>query len=79
MEMPRDRRGFMYADKVMGRGKLVEVATSRGYRCYFRQVPSLCVIDVDWSAPGTKGTVIGGEPGEPQKEIRAVVAQAPYK
>jgi vanillate/3-O-methylgallate O-demethylase len=40
---------------------------------------SLCLIDVDWSNQGTKVTVIWGEPGEPQKEIWPVVAQAPYK
>jgi vanillate/3-O-methylgallate O-demethylase len=79
MEMPRDQRGFMYADKVMGRDAPVGVATSRGYSYYFRQMLSLCVIDADWSDPGTEVKVIWGEPGEPQKEIRAVVAQAPYK
>jgi vanillate/3-O-methylgallate O-demethylase len=79
MEMPRDQRGFMYADKVIGRDTPVGVATSRGYSYYFRQMLSLCVIDVDWSDPGTEVKVIWGEPGEPQKEIRAVVAQAPYK
>jgi hypothetical protein len=29
----------------------------------------LCMIDVDWSNPGTKVIVIWDEPGEPQKEI----------
>jgi glycine cleavage system aminomethyltransferase T len=45
MEIPRDQRGFMYADKVLKDGKLVGVATSRGYSYYFRQMLSLCVID----------------------------------
>jgi hypothetical protein len=40
---------------------------------------SLCVIDVDCSELGTEVTVSWGEPGEPQKEIRALVAAAPYK
>jgi vanillate/3-O-methylgallate O-demethylase len=79
MEMPRDQRGFMWADKVMKDGKLVGVATSRGYSFYFRQMLSLCVIDVEHSAPGTQVTVIWGQPGRPQKEIRATVAPAPYK
>ena len=30
MDMPRDQRGFMYADKVMKDGKVVGVSTSRG-------------------------------------------------
>jgi vanillate/3-O-methylgallate O-demethylase len=79
MEIPRDQRGFMYADKVMRRGRPVGVATSRGYSYYFRQMLSLCVIDVDCSELGTDVAVVWGEPGEPQKEIRAQVAPAPYK
>ncbi|HME45636.1 MAG TPA: hypothetical protein VKF36_21270 [Syntrophorhabdales bacterium] len=79
MEMPRDQRGFMYADKVLKNGDLVGVATSRGYSYYFRQMLSLCTIDVEWSAPGTEVVVVWGDPGEPQKEIRATVAPAPYK
>ena len=79
MEMPRDQRGFMYADKVMKNGKLVGVTTSRGYSYYFREMLSLCPIDVACSEPGTEVTVIWGAPGHPQKEIRATVAPAPYK
>jgi vanillate/3-O-methylgallate O-demethylase len=40
---------------------------------------SLCTIDVEQSEPGTEVTVLWGNPGEPQKEIRATVAPAPYK
>jgi vanillate/3-O-methylgallate O-demethylase len=79
MEMPRDQRGFMYADKVMNGGKVIGVATSRGYSYYFRQMLSLCTIDVAASEPGTEVSVIWGNPGSPQKEIRATVAPAPYK
>jgi vanillate/3-O-methylgallate O-demethylase len=79
MEMPRDQRGFMYADKVLSDGKLVGVSTSRGYSYYFREMLSLCTIDISYSEPGTNVTVVWGNPGEPQREIRATVAQAPYK
>ncbi|HET7451802.1 MAG TPA: aminomethyl transferase family protein, partial [Thermoanaerobaculia bacterium] len=79
MEIPRDQRGFMYADKVVKDGKLVGVATSRGYSYYFRQMLSLCVIDIEHGEPGTDVSVIWGNPGEPQREIRAKVAPAPYK
>ena len=79
MDMPRDQRGFMYADKVIKSGKIVGVATSRGYSYYFRQMLSLCTIDVEHSAPGTEVAVVWGDPGEPQREIRATVAPAPYK
>jgi vanillate/3-O-methylgallate O-demethylase len=35
MDIPRDIKGFMYADKVMKERKQVGVATSRGYSYYF--------------------------------------------
>jgi vanillate/3-O-methylgallate O-demethylase len=79
MEIPRDQRGFMYADKVLKDGKLVGVATSRGYSYYFRQMLSLCVIDVEHGEPDTDVTLVWGDPGEPQREMRAKVAPAPYK
>jgi vanillate/3-O-methylgallate O-demethylase len=40
---------------------------------------SLCSIDIDYSAPDTEVTIIWGEPGTKQKEIRATVAPAPYQ
>lgn len=79
MEMPRDQRGFMYADKVLHNGRVAGVATSRGYSSYFREMLSLCVIDVGCAELGNEVTVIWGNPGERQKEIRARVAPAPYK
>ncbi|WP_032405605.1 aminomethyltransferase family protein [Rhodococcoides fascians] len=79
MEMPRDQRGFMWADEVTKGGDLVGVATSRGYSYYFRQMLSLVTIDVEHSEPGTEVTVHWGKPGGPQKAIRATVAPAPYK
>lgn len=79
MDMPRDQRGFLWADKVLGGRESVGVSTSRGYSYFFRQMISLCVIDLGWSDPGTEVTVIWGDPGGPQREIRATVAPAPYK
>lgn len=79
MEWPRDQRGFMYADKVLRNGQAVGVTTSRGYSYYFRQMLSLCTIDVAHSEPGTEVAVVWGAPDGPQREIRAVVAPAPYK
>ncbi len=79
MDMPRDQRGFMYADKVLKDGKVVGVSTSRGYSYYFREMLSLCSIDLELSEPGTEVVVVWGAPDHPQKEIRAKVAPAPYK
>jgi vanillate/3-O-methylgallate O-demethylase len=79
MEMPRDQRGFMYADKVVRDGQIVGVTTSRGYSYSFRKMLSLCTIDVQHAEPGTEVIVVWGNPGHPQKKIRATVAPAPYK
>jgi vanillate/3-O-methylgallate O-demethylase len=79
MEMPRDQRGFMYADKVLRGGETVGVTTSRGYSFYFREMLSLCTIDVEHAEPGTEVEVVWGNPGRPQKTVRAKVAPAPYK
>jgi len=79
MEMPRDQRGFMWADRVSLAGSTVGVATSRGYSYYFRQMISLSTIDVAASELGTELVVHWGKPGGRQKQIRAVVAPAPYK
>jgi vanillate/3-O-methylgallate O-demethylase len=79
MDIPREQRGFMYADKVLRDGNLVGVTTSRGYSYYFREMISLCTIDLGSSEIGTEVSVIWGEPGKRQKTIRATVAPAPYK
>jgi len=79
MEMPRDQRGFMYADKVVLNGREVGVSTSRGYSYFFREMLSLCTLDIAHAEVGTELTVIWGNPGEPQLPIRAVVQPAPYK
>jgi vanillate/3-O-methylgallate O-demethylase len=79
MEMPRSGLGCVFADAVTKDGVTVGVSTSRCYSYYFRQMLSLCVLDVSLCAPGTEVTVLWGRPGTPQKAIRAIVAPAPYK
>jgi vanillate/3-O-methylgallate O-demethylase len=79
MEMPRENRGVTLADRVEHDGELVGVSTSRGYSLYFREMISLCTIDLAYREPGTAVVVIWGEPGQRQKMIRATVAPAPYK
>ncbi|MGY0541520.1 hypothetical protein ACW14X_28660 [Nocardioides sp. YJ-D4] len=85
MDMPRDQRGFMWADKVTSGSDatdpeaVVGVATSRGYSYYFREMLSLATIDVAHAEIGERLIVHWGNPGGPQKAIRAVVAPAPYK
>jgi glycine cleavage system aminomethyltransferase T len=79
MEMPRNLLGCVFADAVKKDGRLAGISTSRCYSYTFRQMLSLCVLDVALCAPSTEVTVIWGRPGTPQKEIRAAVAPAPYK
>jgi vanillate/3-O-methylgallate O-demethylase len=79
MEIPRHQWNCMYANKVMAGDRLVGMATSRGYSYYFRKMLSHCVIDREFAAPGRAVEVVWGEPGAPQKRIRATVAASPYK
>ncbi|HAS32274.1 MAG TPA: glycine cleavage system protein T [Microbacterium sp.] len=79
MDMPRDQRGFMWADRVEVNGKLVGVTTSRGYSHWFRETISLCPIDLEYAEIGTQVTIAWGNPGDPEKSIRATVAPAPFK
>ncbi|MGO2111589.1 MAG: hypothetical protein ACTH31_08245 [Pseudoclavibacter sp.] len=79
MDMPRDQRGFMWADRVERDGRLIGVATSRGYSYSFRQMLSLATIDIADAEPGSEVTVAWGNPGDPEKQIRATIAPAPYK
>lgn len=79
MEMPRDQWGYMWADRVEADGQVIGATTSRGYSYYFREMLSLCPIDVAYSEPGTEVTVVWGNPGDVEKRIRATVAPAPFK
>ena len=79
MEMPRDQRGYVHFDKVVSGSKVVGTSSSRGYSYYFREMLSLCCLDVELATPGTEVEVVWGEPGHRQKAIRAKVAPAPYK
>ncbi len=71
MEMPRNILGCVFADKVIKDGETVGISTSRCYSYYFREMLSLCVLDVALCAPGSEVTVVWGRPGMPQKQIRA--------
>ena len=88
MEMPHQQKRSMIADRVLKDGADVGVATMRGYSYYFRQMLSLATVDVEHADPGTEVTVLWGEgenPASPtvedhvQKEVRATVAETPYK
>ena len=79
MEMPRDNLGCVFADTVLCDGDVVGVSTSRCYSYYFREMLSLCVLDLEHCNPGSQVAVVWGRPGQSQKSVRATVASAPYK
>lgn len=79
MEMPRDQRGFMWADRITRDGRDIGVATSRGYSYYYRKMLSLATIDAGQADIGGLAEVVWGNPGDPEKVIRARIAPAPYK
>ena len=67
-----------YADQVLKDGKLVGISSGRAYSYYYREMLSLCSIDVKHSEIGTEVIVLWGDPGTRQKEIRATVSRFPY-
>jgi len=79
MELPRHQWYCNYANKVMDGDKVIGIATNRCYSYYFRETLSHCIIDTAYASPGTKVTVVWGDPGSRQKIIRATVARSPYK
>ena len=79
MDMPTEQRVITHQNRVLRDGRDVGISSNPGYSYWFRKMISLTVIDVASSEPGTEVTVLWGEPGRRQKEIRATVASAPYK
>lgn len=74
-----DGNGMAYfADQVLKDGKMVGVSSGRTYSLHFRQMLSLCSIDVEHGELGNEVIVLWGDPGTRQKEIRAIVARFPY-
>jgi glycine cleavage system aminomethyltransferase T len=67
-----------YADQVLKDGKLVGISSGRTLSHNYRQMLSLCSIDVEFGELGTEVVVLWGEPGTRQKEIRAIVSRFPY-
>ena len=79
MDMPAMHQHVCQYNKVLKDGEPVGISTNPGYSYYFRKMLSLTWIDLARTAVGTEVTVIWGEPGHRQKEMRATVAPAPYK
>ncbi len=74
----RGGRSANFADTTLKDGHPVGISTGRMYSYYYRRMISLCTIDVQHAVIGTQVTVLWGDPGTRQKEIRATVARFPY-
>ena len=87
-DMPLANYATMPFDKVMKDGKMTGVSTYTGYTYNERAMISLASIDIENSEPGTEVTLFWGEENRgstkptverhKQKEVRAIVAPAPF-
>lgn len=78
MNFTTDSVGASVSDLVLKNGKTVGISSGRTYSYYYRQMLSLCSIDVAEGELGNKVVVMWGDPGARQKEIRATVERFPF-
>lgn len=78
-EMPHAPYVTNWTDWILKDGKKVGHATHPGYSYFFRKCLALSFVDIEHSEPGTDVTVLWGNPGQPQIELRAKIMPAPYK
>lgn len=67
----------LHVDKVLLDGVFVGASSGRVYSPFYRKMLSLCTIQSD-IPEGTEVTIIYGNAGTVQKEIRATVSRFPY-
>jgi vanillate/3-O-methylgallate O-demethylase len=79
LEIPHSPYVVNWTDTILKDGKSVGHSTYPGYSRYFRKALALSFLDAEYSELGTEVTVLWGNPGSPQTEIRARVARAPYQ
>ncbi len=71
--------GNVHVDKVVDSdGNTIGLSSGRMFSPFYRQMISLCSIDVAYAKLGTEVTLVWGERGTPQRNIRATVARFPY-
>ena len=66
-----------HADKVLVNSELVGVTSGRMFSPKYRKMISIASINTQFTEPGTEVTVVWGDPGRRQKEIRCTVAEYP--
>jgi vanillate/3-O-methylgallate O-demethylase len=75
---PHLRGVLAHADHVLKDGETVGVSSGTVYSYYFRQMISLCTIDLGAAKIGTEVVLQWGDFGKKLKEVRATVARFPY-
>ncbi|MCC8162639.1 MAG: aminomethyl transferase family protein [Lachnospiraceae bacterium] len=83
LSMPNDSSfapgGVYHLDYVYSEeGKEIGVTCGRMNSWYYHKMISICPIDREYSAIGTKVEILWGNPGKRQMKIRATVARYPY-
>lgn len=59
-------------------GELVGASTGRTYSPYYHRMISICYLEPEYAVEGTDLTLVWGDPGTRQKDIRVKVARFPY-
>ena len=68
-----------FHDKVLNAdNELVGASTGRTYSVYYHKMLSICFIDPAYSAEGTELSLVWGNPGTRQKQIKVTVVRFPY-
>lgn len=65
-------------DKVLADGRDIGTSSGRSFSVWSHDMLSLATIEKEFAEEGTELTVVWGDEGTPQKEIRATVARYPY-
>jgi vanillate/3-O-methylgallate O-demethylase len=79
LEIPCPPAWVDHTDQALNDGELIGVSTTPGHSYHFRKVLALAYLEIEHTQPGTAVTIVWGNPGTPQKHVRATVAPAPYK
>ncbi|MCZ4535931.1 hypothetical protein O4159_10745 [Gordonia terrae] len=80
LDIPHNQRWVAWFDSVRDpSGNEIGVSTTPGYSAWARKVLTLAYLRPEHAVPGTPVEILWGEPGSPQRLIRAIVAPAPYK
>jgi vanillate/3-O-methylgallate O-demethylase len=81
LDIPHSPRFVPWADRIesLDTGDFAGISSNPGYSYHFRRVLTLAYVRPEYAEPGTEVAVVWGNPGTPQRRLRATVRSAPYK